>query len=93
MQAAVPAHAINLRNGLIAAKPLFNLLQTRGLRLDFKIAGNRSADFLRVNNRGILFNNPLFFQRVNTGFHGHARDAGFFPDLGIAIAGVFNQQG
>ena len=50
MQAAAAGHAVNLGHGVVGGKPADDFFQRGGFRLNFKIAGDRPADFLGIDD-------------------------------------------
>ena len=86
VQTAVAAHAVDLRHGVAAVQPVNHIAQRGGRGFDLKIAGDRAADLLRVDDGGVFLNDALLFERVDPAFDRDARQADLLSDFGIGIA-------
>ena len=88
----LPRHAVNLRNGLVLLQRFRHLCQRVRQCFNLKIAGNRAADLLRIDDGGIFLNDPPLLQCLDTGFYRHPGYPYFLPDVGIRYPSIFNQQ-
>ena len=83
---------VDLCDDRVFVQDIGHLRQMLRCCFDLKIAGYRTADFLRVYDGRILFNDALFLQRLNPGFYGHAGNTGFLPDIRVRDPCVFDQK-
>ena len=92
MELAFSCHAVNLRDRVVLLQDRGSFHQGVRRQLNFKIAGNRSADFLRVDDRRVFLNNPFLFQRLYACSYRYPGQSYFFTNIGIRDPGVLDQQ-
>ena len=83
---------VDLCDDIIFVQEIGHLRQMLRCCFDLKIAGDRTADLLRVYDGRILFDDALFLQCLNPGFYGHAGNTGFLPDVRVRDPCVFDQK-
>ena len=92
MKFVFPRHPVNLRYRFILFQCLRRLRKGLRRKLQFKIAGHRAADLLRIDDRCVFLDHTSLLQRLDPGFHRYSGDPDFLADLRVRHAGVLDQK-
>ena len=87
---AFPCHTINLCNGVILFQYGDHFFQCIRHGLNFKITGNRTTDFLWINDRCVFLNDSFLFQCLYSHLHRNSRDSNLLSDLRIRHPCILN---
>ena len=92
VQLVLAGDPVDLGHRFVFFQPAGDFGQGVGQGLDLKVTAHRAADLLRVDDGGVLLDDPPLFQRLDAGLDRHPRDTHRLPDVGVGHPGVFDQQ-
>ena len=92
MQFAAAGHPVNLGDRIVLLQNFQNRRKRFGRCFNLKIAGNRPADFLRIDHRCVFLNHAFLFKRLHPHLGRHAGNAHLLAQFGIGNPCVGNQQ-
>ena len=92
VQLVLSGYAVDLGDDILLIQYIRHLRQTFRRCFDFKIAGRRAADLLRIDDGCIFLDNPFLLQRLYPGLHRNPGYADPLTNIGIGNARVLYQQ-
>lgn len=86
-------HPVDLGDGGAGLQPGHGLPKAPGGELQLKVAGHRPADFLGVDDGGVLLDDAPLLQGLDAAFHRHPGKAHLLPNVRVGEPGVLDEQG
>ena len=85
VELAFSGHTVNLCDRVVFLQAGGSFRQGLRRGFNFEVAGDRPADFLRVDDRCVFLDDPALLERLHARAHGDARNPDLLADVRIGL--------